>query len=68
MAEINLYRIIKKLDNREFKTRLREAVQKFVPDVKLDMDKLFDAFVDRLEFYDNHSVTVDDNLVEIKEK
>ena len=64
MAKINLYKIINELDNDDFKNRLRDSLQGFVPDLKLKKDAVFSAFLKKLEgLYANHSVEVPDACI-----
>ena len=69
MAKVYLAKLIKSLErDSEFKRILRDSLQEFAPDVKLDKDKMLSVLVKQLEPYFKYPIEVPDDCIKVDAK
>ena len=67
MAKIDLEKVLERVD-RDFVEVLQETLDELGAEVKVDRDKLFRIFRERLRRHFRRPVEVPDEYVEVKEK
>ncbi|MDO8575827.1 MAG: hypothetical protein Q7R90_00760 [bacterium] len=67
MAKIDISKLVRSLE-RELKSVLHETLQELVPDAKLDKEKLFRSFKERIDRHFRRPQDVPDEFVQVEIK